>query len=226
MSQKFRIAFFSDTHMREDLVFPDNVDLFIHCGDILEDGTFAELERAVNYFKSNLNGREMLFTPGNHDHVFETSRANEAIKLMKDAGIKYYADAGEVILKNGLELSVYFLPWIPEISSKHSFSINDEDRKKYIDKIPSNIDILVTHGPPENILDKGLAGMSFGDHLLANKLTLIRHNLKLHAFGHVHESRQIFKSGLGSPIFMNCTNAEKYHTHPWIVELPNLTVLC
>ena len=52
--------------------------------------------------------------------------------------------------------------------------------------MPNNIDLLITHGPPFEILDQGDDGIHAGRPQLPKKVTEI--NPKAHIFGHVHHS--------------------------------------
>lgn len=67
------------------------------------------------------------------------------------------------------------------------------DIKTMWDKIPQDIHILITHGPPLGVLDKvaGVYPENNGFHVgcedLLNKTKELNH-LKLHVFGHIHES--------------------------------------
>jgi Icc-related predicted phosphoesterase len=55
------------------------------------------------------------------------------------------------------------------------------------DKIPLDTDILITHGPPSGILDFVDPKNSPGCEDLTLKLKELK-KLKLHVFGHIHES--------------------------------------
>lgn len=186
------LGIFSDTHAREDLFFPDDVEVFIHCGDILDRGDMKEVIRVANYFKSHLNGQTLHFTPGNHDKIFESSQAEDAIKVFRDAGIIVHIDE-RVQLQTSMGLvSFYFFPWVPEITPSHSFNLDDDTRKLYIDRIPNDVEVLVTHGPAKGCLD-GIEGKtSFGDELLRAKLA-VSERLLIHCFGHVHEARGVVR---------------------------------
>lgn len=55
------------------------------------------------------------------------------------------------------------------------------------DPIPSDADIVITHGPPKDHCDKNRQGVSCGCEALAQKLSRVRP--KLAVCGHIHESR-------------------------------------
>jgi Icc-related predicted phosphoesterase len=58
--------------------------------------------------------------------------------------------------------------------------------KKHWDKIPSHIDILITHGPSYSKLDRTIDGLNVGCKDLLDRVNCLRP--KYHIFGHIHES--------------------------------------
>ena len=81
--------------------------------------------------------------------------------------------------------SPYILPcW------EWAFGLPDAERKAKWESIPTDVDILMTHNPPKNILD-GFADFPldherrYGCQFLTDALKVIKP--KLHVFGHVHE---------------------------------------
>lgn len=216
------IAFFSDTHSRSDILFPENADIFIHCGDLLESGDFFDLERSLRIWKKGLNGRPMYFVAGNHDGVFETSLKRRAIDLLRENGISYQQDSG-IELENGI--SIWFTPWVCEINEAHSFNLPSTERERYIQKIPNSIDILITHGPPEYILDQGFGGRHYGDPILLNKISSIRSSLKVHAFGHIHQARGVLRPRENEPLFINCAIGEIPRAEPILLNFKTLHII-
>ena len=68
----------------------------------------------------------------------------------------------------------------------------------YINQIPNNIDILITHQPPKNILDYSQK-IHYGSIMLLKRIEQIRP--KFHLFGHIHDNYGTQKQG--ETIFMN-----------------------
>ena len=58
---------------------------------------------------------------------------------------------------------------------------SEADREKVYDTIPNDTDILITHGPPQGILDGGQG-------CPALRRAVIRVKPRLHVFGHVHSA--------------------------------------
>jgi Icc-related predicted phosphoesterase len=74
--------------------------------------------------------------------------------------------------------------------------------KAYWDKIPADVDVLITHGPPYGILDKTLFQMHVGCEELRNAVQE-RIQPKIHAFGHIHEAYGQVKEG--NTLFINAS---------------------
>jgi Icc-related predicted phosphoesterase len=58
--------------------------------------------------------------------------------------------------------------------------------KRHWDMIPNDIDVLITHGGPQNILDANANNQNCGCRDLLEAVMAIQP--KVHCFGHIHES--------------------------------------
>lgn len=86
-----------------------------------------------------------------------------------------------------------------------SDELTKEEFYDRVARLPSDLEVLVTHAPPEGILDDFL-GESIGSAALRSYVA--RHDpalplLKAHLFGHVHESRG--KVTIGETVFSNAS---------------------
>ncbi|KAF1841487.1 Metallophos-domain-containing protein [Cucurbitaria berberidis CBS 394.84] len=103
-------------------------------------------------------------------------------------------------ISSGATFSIYASPYTPEYGTSGFQYPTNEDRFNPPEntplwahnvgteesKVPSNIDIVMTHGPPKYILDSTSDGRSAGcEHL---RKALERVKPKLHCFGHIHKS--------------------------------------
>jgi predicted phosphodiesterase len=62
--------------------------------------------------------------------------------------------------------------------------------------IPSNLDVLITHGPPKSILDRIFAGKHVGCQDMYHRLRKLGRKAPLyHVFGHIHENRGLKRAG-------------------------------
>lgn len=91
---------------------------------------------------------------------------------------------------------------IPYIAGEWSDELQEAEMAARIDRLPADLDVLVTHCPLRGVLDK--YGHSYGSVPLASYVTKKAYSerpLKLHAFGHIHSSAGLIK--LGSTQFSN-----------------------
>lgn len=73
----------------------------------------------------------------------------------------------------------------------NAFQYNQHYAKVIWDAIPSDVDLLVTHGPPYGILDVNSEHKHSGSQDLRGKVLKIKP--KYHVFGHIHESHGMNK---------------------------------
>jgi Icc-related predicted phosphoesterase len=180
-----RIVCLSDTHnCNEQIDVPDG-DILIHSGDATIKGTDQEIVEFIHWF-SQLPHKYKIFVAGNHDWLFETDNRRSRL-LLNDSNITYLQDSSTEI--DGLK--IYGSPWQPRFFD-WAFNLNRgyEMAEKW-KLIPHDIDILITHGPPNGILDlvprQGWDENS-GCEELRKKVEEIaaKGRLKLHVFGHIH----------------------------------------
>jgi Icc-related predicted phosphoesterase len=118
---------------------------------------------------------------GNHDFYPEKN-----LRVFEDEcetrGITYLQDSS--ITLDGIKF--YGTPWVPKFFD-WAFMDYDHNLEHTFSKIPTDTDVLITHGPPFGILDKVREGFSVGSKSLRNKIETLK-NLKVHAFGHIHEA--------------------------------------
>lgn len=186
------IIHISDTHS----TFPDlpKGDFLIHTGDysfLPKHGDLSlyedELLDFSKYLKSMKNNyKSILFTPGNHDMLFERS-PGFAESIFKNSGAKLLID-NEVIIDG---VKFYGTPSQPPFNA---WAFNDDSEKRSIKykAIPDDVDVLLTHCPPHGILDQ-VHGNHVGCPILASEIQRIKPNL--HCFGHIHEDRGVLSLG-------------------------------
>lgn len=179
-----RIVCISDTHSCNEQITVPEGDILIHSGDATITGTVDEVKQFNSWF-SSLTHKRKIFIAGNHDWLFE--KDNERARMLLDRSITYLQDSSTEI--EGLK--IYGSPWQPRFFD-WAFNLNRgyEMAEKW-KLIPNDIDILITHGPPNGILDlvprKGW-DENAGCEELRKKVEEIAAlgRLKLHVFGHIH----------------------------------------
>lgn len=208
-----KVVILSDTHGHERLScidIPDG-DVLIHCGDICKFGNLDEVAQ-FNERMALLPHRHKLLVAGNHDWPLYR-QAEEARALL--TAVTYLQD--EQVVIDGLVF--YGSPWMPEFNC-WSFMLprcSDELKAKR-DAIPDKVDVLITHCPPEGILDFDYMFRSVGCSPLRYRVDQIAP--KVHCFGHVHEARGSRQQD--GTIFINATivNKQMQLVHkPVVIEL-------
>lgn len=179
-----KIVCLSDTHnCNQQIVVPDG-DILLHAGDATINGTVGEIKNFNQWF-SDLPHKIKIFVAGNHDWLFE--RNNSYARQILDSSIIYLQDSSVEI--EGLK--IYGSPWQPRFFD-WAFNLNRgaELAEKW-KMIPLETNILITHGPPNGILDevprKYWVENTGCEELRKRVETLAEFgNLKLHLFGHIH----------------------------------------
>lgn len=154
--------------------------MIIHAGDISSKGTQAQVEDFLGWF-SNLNFKYKVFIAGNHDFFFERALDFEVDQLIPD-NVIYLNDSG-IEIENIKIWGSPIQPWFYDWAFNRQ---RGEDIKKHWDLIPDDTDILITHGPPMDILDETVYGSNVGCIDLLDKIMLVKP--KIHVFGHIHEA--------------------------------------
>lgn len=184
--RQVRVVCISDTHALHSQIklsdWPAG-DVLIHCGDFTKKGSKKEVEAFSAVFCS-LPYRTKILIAGNHDvGLFCEFQPKDASRFFP--GVRYLQNA--LVEVEGLK--IYGSPW--DCRTKRS--------------IPTNVDILVTHDPPKDILDKGL-----GCEYLRQEVA--QQQPRVHVFGHIHEAAGVLQEGVGaddvkSTTFINCAMA-------------------
>lgn len=166
----------ADTHRKHRQVRIPACDILIHCGDF---GCFQKddeqtLEDADAWF-AEAPAAKVVCIGGNHDFMLQSREFRFAhAQLLEDSGIETHG------------LRIYGAPWCPDLAGFAYYATDDELMEKWA-RIPSGIDVLVTHTPPYGILDLPTAGnRHLGCPHLRRELERIRP--RVHVFGHIHAS--------------------------------------
>jgi 3',5'-cyclic AMP phosphodiesterase CpdA len=214
-----KIVCISDTHNCNEQIEIPNGDILLHAGDATVRGTEHEVEEFLAWY-SGLPHKHKIFVAGNHDWLYETN--NHFARLMTaNFNIKYLQDSFTVI--EGLK--IYGSPWQPRFFD-WAFNLNrGEELAEKWKLIPLDTDILITHGPPNGILDeverKYWTENTGCEELRKRVETLAEFGkLKLHLFGHIHCGYgQDEKFGVK---FINASNCDEEYNPtqpPIVIEL-------
>ncbi|KAJ7689452.1 Metallo-dependent phosphatase-like protein [Mycena rosella] len=199
-----RFVLLSDTH---NATFdPPAGDVLIHTGDLTQRGTLDELKTTMDWLCALPHPLKIIIA-GNHDLAVhrewyddnwqrkrhKTKESAEAItELLKGpravaANLVYLEDEQYTfrVHEGGKEWSVYGSPWSP-LFGNWAFGYPRAEGKALTSRFP-HTDILLTHGPPQHVLDITNADARVGCAALAARVRALRP--RLHVFGHIHEAR-------------------------------------
>lgn len=197
----------SDTHNRhEDIRVPPG-DVLVHAGDFTNYGTSEEIEYFLKWFAS-MPHRHKILIAGNHESALDPNdrRYGKSMLLLQEEypDIVYLENESAYIAG----LHVYGSPITPK-GMAFGYVPGSKREKEIWSKVPKDVDILITHVPPHNILDKTRFGEHAGSKELAKRLSKDVHPA-LHIFGHCHESRGTVIRG--KTIFCNAANVHDDHS--------------
>ena len=194
-----KIATISDTHNRhEEINVPMDADIVIHAGDVSGKGSRYDIEKFLVWF-GGLPNTHKVMVAGNHDFGFERDWL-EYKALAKQYGVEVLYDesiAVEGLIIWGSPVQPEFCNWAFNRSRTIEDSMSYTAQAKgheYIgnhwDKIPDEVDIVITHGPVYGILDLTYRSSEHvGCKVLLEKLRRVKP--LLHVCGHIHEERGV-----------------------------------
>jgi Icc-related predicted phosphoesterase len=191
-----KIWHISDTHGYHDLLrIPDGIDMVIHSGDCSNSrdpyNNEPEVRKFIDWY-SKLSVEHKIYVAGNHDTSIEKGLVSK--KDFQDNNVIY------------LENSSITIEHVTIFGSPHTPSFNNwafmKDRHKlerfWSNAIHDDVDVIVTHGPPKNILDKAEDRdhnlECCGDKSLLNRVLEIQP--AYHLFGHIHNNGNIINAGI------------------------------
>lgn len=192
-------------------------DLLLLCGDYTANNTFRQWAEFFEWLDKQ-NYRKKILIAGNHDGFLESSfpkTEEEAEDLREVREFLDFMGEGEeptfeYLCDNGTEfegLKIWGSPWSVWFKGVNpmcqSFMLRESKLQDKFDKIPEDIDILMTHTPPFLILDENIEGASCGSIQLRNQMET-RIFPKFHFFGHIHE-----QGGKGIMLERPCFDMEK-----------------
>ncbi|KAH7065558.1 Metallo-dependent phosphatase-like protein [Macrophomina phaseolina] len=222
--KRIRFLIISDTHENEEddktertsafqpPTHLTDIDVVLHCGDLTENGTLAELTKAIDKLAA-IRAQLRLFIAGNHeialDERYYRSQGGDAethaaaLKAVREdalaKGVTYLEEGTHAFaLEDGAAFTLYASPWTPACGQSAFQYESREDRfnppgttpewatntATKCSIIPEGVDVVMTHGPPMYVLDDTGRGNSGGcEHL---RRAVCRVKPRLHCFGHVH----------------------------------------
>jgi len=182
-----RIVCISDTHNVHGSLPPLPAgDLLIHAGDLSQSGSLQEVNAALDWMSVQPHPHK-IFIAGNHDRCLEDPYYESTIKTVYPDLI-YLQNASISLDINGRTIKLYGSPLTPRHGSwvfqYPRIPASQVSSSTTWASVPTDTDVLITHGPPVHHLDGGN-----GCSALLDLLWKLRP--KLHVFGHIHAARGV-----------------------------------
>ncbi|OHS99673.1 Ser/Thr protein phosphatase family protein [Tritrichomonas foetus] len=216
-SNAIRLLCFSDTHRRHEQIPSDSIfpaDIALCAGDFSKGGRMDGIKKFYNWFKS-LPVSHRIMCAGNHDWTldldfFPSFQYNLLLHgiISQDTQIESFKDIftsdKSVHLLNNSPCEVMGVKFFGSsnivTSRKLPFAYKREFDDNLVIQIKQDVDVVLSHSPPFNILDKDKNDRHKGRKSLLNFIN--DKNPALHVFGHVHDSHGIEKTKNGT-LFAN-----------------------
>jgi hypothetical protein len=176
-------------------------DVLLLAGDLVPLEIQEDMELSWRWFSDvfarwleKVPAGEVVAIGGNHDFLLDRlhRRLGAGVHAaLFDAGWIYLQDAGTTL---GCGLKVWGTPWSPGMAD-WAFMGHDHELAEFFDRIPTGLDVLLTHTPPYGKGDRApreinpLAGwLNAHEHIGSRTLQSAIHRAKprLVVYGHVH----------------------------------------
>lgn len=200
-----RIVCIADTHNTHSAQPPlPPGDILLHAGDLTQSGTLPELCDALAWLSAQSH-LVKVFVAGNHDAALTEPETRAYIRTAYPTLTYLDNDVAQVTVRSHT-LRIYGSPYTPQdgarsfqyprfhpFNPRHflagalpSLAMADAYQPSVAlwARMPPQIDVLLTHGPPLGHLDRG-AGCA----ALLSALWRVRP--RVHVFGHVHAARGV-----------------------------------
>jgi Icc-related predicted phosphoesterase len=190
-----KIVAISDLHgyLPDDGFIPD-CDVLLVAGDICpvwNHGRSYQRQWLGDVFDkwcADQPAKHILGVAGNHDWCLHDAYHVDSVPMPRIDNWIYLCDSGHVI--DGV--SFWGSPWQPWFHD-WAFNAYEHQLERHFAKMPSSVDVLVTHGPPYGHGDRIINGPNasseirhLGSSALEHRCELIKP--KLHVFGHIHSA--------------------------------------
>jgi Icc-related predicted phosphoesterase len=233
-----RLVCISDTHsLHHKMVNPlPKGDVLIHAGDISNKGGEKDVTDFIHWFQ-NIEGFDTkIFISGNHDFCFERINLPHhkreydwlhhlmSPENLSQSDVTYLEDSFITIESPEFSRPIKFYgsPWQPWF---YDWAFNlprmGEELKQKWNLIPNDVDVLITHTPPNGIKDYVISwrgNENVGCEVLRSRLEEL--NVSVNVFGHIHEAYGV--SYVNNTTYVNASICnQKYNpiNKPIIIDL-------
>ncbi|CAI5730283.1 unnamed protein product [Hyaloperonospora brassicae] len=214
--ETLRVVCISDTHARHrELVDVPSGDVLLHCGDFTHRGTHDEV-CDFNEWLGTLPHAVKVVIAGAHDvcmdaveydlqwdKAFRHREYNNPSRSRALLANCTYLEDRSVVIRG---IKIFGSPMTPPVPGRlGAFNVarGFADQQHWA-KVPADVDLLVTHGPPHGILDTTFTGTHVGSEALLKEV-VSRIRPRFHVFGHVHEAYGATR--VGGTVFVNAASS-------------------
>jgi len=205
-----KIVCISDTHNQHAKVCLPAGDVLVHAGDATGRGTRSEMIAFLNWFGSRKGYQARIYVPGNHDFFAEEDYATTEI-LWVERGIKLLVDKRIAID----DVKFYGSPWVPNLTGWAYYGDHITLISRFA-RIPNDTDVLITHTPPFGTL-ADVGSYHIGCTELRDRIAEL--HLKVHIFGHIHDSYGQLSNGHISVNAAICDEQYRPVNAPIVIEV-------
>lgn len=198
-----KLVIISDTHNLHDELSLPSGDVLIHCGDYSYEGRHDEVVNFLIWMQEQTKKyRLVIGGHGNHElGPYEDREHFNELKTVFAPDVIW--PHMRVFTDPITSLNFFFSPYVTTINGRCAFEASPSEYQEIVKRIPDNVDILISHGPPFNILDTfvrhsidwdsqqndyahSTREFKIGSKVLAERIKEIEP--KLVCFGHCHEN--------------------------------------
>lgn len=208
-----KLVSLSDTHNQlHNVTIPDG-DVLLYAGDLTGLGTLKEITKELETLKHKTsNFKKVILVAGNHDWLAQKEPLLMQILCAERDFI--YLNNSDYSYEG---VKFYGSPHSPEFCN-WAFGYAEDEAEALWSGIPNDVNVLITHSPPYGILDS-VRNRPLGCLSLRGRIEDLK-ELKLHVFGHIHESAGQCK--VGDTTFVNaaiCDGAYRPTNRPIVIEI-------
>lgn len=198
-----KLVIISDTHnLHNELNLPSG-DVLIHCGDYSYSGQDNEVISFLTWMQEQTKKyRLVIGGHGNHElGPYEDREHFNELKTVFAPDVIW--PHMRIFTDPVTSLNFFFSPYVTTINGRWAFEASSSEYQEIVKRIPDYVDILISHGPPFNILDTFVRHsidwdsqqndyahtsreFKIGSKVLAERIKEIEP--KLVCFGHCHEN--------------------------------------
>jgi len=209
-----RAVVISDTYGQHKVFKLPKGTFLIHCGDFTNMGSEEQTDAFLAWFSEQPHKHKILIS-GNHD-FFSYLNLDAFKQKCALLNIVYLQDS--YITLEGIKF--YGTPYVPQFYN-WAFMEHEDDLVTIYGKIPTDTQVLLTHGPAYKLLDEVFRG-HVGSRALAKRLPHLT-SLTHHLCGHIHEDRGKLR---GRYLTVNAASVDNWYNilPPMLINIkPNLS---